>query len=154
MLTFAIAFLIIITFVIFRPGKFIESGIAIVGLFSLFLLGSIAVAVAWVADAIPFQSSILWAAPAAVCVIIIGGLVVVWDGTYRLPPVQWLMHHMPGALQSLVQALRRFAHEPRAIVIAVVLSLISHSLIVLVFWPLFACAGGCPWRGRSTGRSI
>ena len=105
----------------------------IVGLFSLFLLGSIAVAAAWAANAMPFQSSILWAAPAALCVIIIGGFVVVWNGTYRLPPVQWLMHHLPGALQSLVQALRKFAHEPRAIVIAVVLSLISHSLIVLVF---------------------
>ena len=39
MLTFTIAFLLIIVFIIFRPGKFIESGIAIVGLFSLLVVG-------------------------------------------------------------------------------------------------------------------
>jgi uncharacterized membrane protein YbhN (UPF0104 family) len=105
----------------------------IVGLISLFLLGSMAVAVAWAVNALPFQSAILWAAPLALGATTIGGFLVVWDGTYRLPPVQWLLHRAPAALQSLVQAFRKFANAPRAIGIAVVLSLISHGLIVLVF---------------------
>ena len=105
----------------------------IVGLFSLFLLGSIAVAVAWSANAIPFQSAILWAAPVALCAVSIGGFLVGWDGTYGLPPIQWLVQRAPAALQSLVQAFRKFAKAPRAIVITVGLSLISHTLIVFVF---------------------
>jgi uncharacterized membrane protein YbhN (UPF0104 family) len=105
----------------------------IVGLFSLFLLGSIAVAVAWAANAIPFQSAILWAAPVALCMVSIGGFLVGWDGTYGLPPVQWLVQRAPAALQSLVQAFRKFAKAPGAIAVAVLLSLFSHMLIVLVF---------------------
>lgn len=105
----------------------------IVGLFSLFLLGSIAVAAAWAANAIPFQGSILLAAPVALSILSVGGFLIVWDRTYRLSPVQWLAHRMPAALQSLVQAFRKFANAPRAIGIAVVLSLFSHILIVLVF---------------------
>ena len=105
----------------------------IVGLFSLFLLGSIAVAVAWAADGISFQSSFLWAAPAAMGITLLGGFLILSDGTYRLPPVQWLVQHAPAALRALVQAFRKFANAPRAIGIAIVLSLISHTLIVVVF---------------------
>lgn len=105
----------------------------IVGIFSLFLLGSIAVAAAWAVNAIPFRGSILWAAPVALSMVSIGGFLIVWDSTYRLPLVQWLVHRMPTALQSLVQAFRKFANAPRAIGIAVMLSLFSHTLIVLVF---------------------
>ena len=105
----------------------------IVGLFALFLLGSIAVAAAWAADAMPFQGAILWAAPMALFMVSIGGFLIVWDKTYRLPLVQWLVQRMPAALQSLVQAFRKFANAPRAIAIAVGLSLFNHTLIVFVF---------------------
>jgi len=105
----------------------------IVGLFALFLLGSIAVAVAWAANAMPFQGAILWAAPIALFIASIGGFSIVWDRTYRLPLVQWLVQRMPSVLQSLVQAFRKFANAPRAIGIAVVLSLFNHALMVLVF---------------------
>ena len=44
----------------------------IVGLVSLLLLGSLALALAWAADAIPFEGPILWAAPAALCIVSVG----------------------------------------------------------------------------------
>lgn len=105
----------------------------IVGLFSLLLVGTIALALAWAVDAIPFAGPVLWAAPVALSIVSIGSFLVIWDRTYRLPPVQWLVQRMPAALQSLVQAFRQFSNAPGVICMATGLSLLSHMMIVLVF---------------------
>lgn len=105
----------------------------IVGLLSLLLLGTVALAVAWAADAVPPAGPVLWAAPAALAVVAAGCFLVTWDRTYRLAPVQWLLHHMPAAVQTLVQAFRLFSSAPREIAIATALSLVGHALIVVVF---------------------
>jgi uncharacterized protein (TIRG00374 family) len=66
-------------------------------------------------------------------IVSIGSFLVIWDRTYRLPPVQWLVQRMPAALQSLVQAFRQFSNAPGVICMATGLSLLSHMMIVLVF---------------------
>jgi glycosyltransferase 2 family protein len=104
-----------------------------IGLYSLFVLGTLTVIIAWTIDALPFDSVFVFTAPGAVVLLGLGLFLVAWDGFFNSRPVQTIMVAAPKMIQNLVSAIRVCLKSPRLVLTAIVLSVLNHSLVVVSF---------------------
>jgi uncharacterized protein (TIRG00374 family) len=108
----------------------------ILGLYSLCLLGSLALAAAALTGTIPTTNPILWSAPLAVLCVTALLALLAWRGLDAVPIVAWLSSRAPDLLQRLTGAFRLYLSYPRLLAASVALSLINHALVIMTF--LFA----------------
>ncbi|OHB65772.1 MAG: hypothetical protein A2V70_08945 [Planctomycetes bacterium RBG_13_63_9] len=106
----------------------------VVGLYSLFLLGTIALAVAWLTGRAPIESPVLWIAPAAVLAVTAGAVLMAREGHDRIALLGRVRDRLPTKLGRVFEALRSSSRRPGLLAAAVGLSLANHALVVLTFW--------------------
>jgi len=104
-----------------------------VGLFSLFLLGSIVLAVAWATDSLPFRSPVLLIAPGFVLLAV--GLVIIsakgwFQGANYLG--RW-GNYLPSRIKQAASVGDHFIQRPWLLARCIGLSLINHILICCTF---------------------
>lgn len=99
----------------------------LIGLFSLFLLGSLALLVAVPAKLLPTGATVLYLAPVVVVAMAAGLALVGW------PVLDPLIARLPSALGSMIAAIRQYLHRPRLLGIAVALSLANHALVIVTY---------------------
>ncbi len=104
-----------------------------VGLFSLFLLGSIVLAAAWANDSLPFRSPVLLVAP--VVVLSMAGVVAIsakggFLGTFSNG--SW-GKYLPSRIQQVVSVGDHFVHRPLLLAGCIGLSLVNHILVCCTF---------------------
>jgi len=104
-----------------------------VGLFSLFLLGTIAVASAWATGSLPFRSSVLLIAPLIVFSVV--GVVIIYSrrqvlGTFSLG--NW-GRYLPSRFHQAVAVGDHFVQRPMLLARCIGLSLVNHILVCCTF---------------------
>jgi uncharacterized protein (TIRG00374 family) len=105
----------------------------VIGLFSLFLMGTLAILVGGIMDFIPFRSPILLTAPLIVMLIILSSLLLRSDSFFSARLVQLIVSKAPDKFQRFIEALRDFLKSPWLLFKTVALSVINHSLNIGVF---------------------
>ena len=96
----------------------------IVGLFSLFLLGALAMGVALLTGWLPEGMPLPWVAPAVVAAMGAGLAILSWPG--------W-SERLPEKLSDLVTGVGGFLRAPRLLAGAVGLSVANHALVIVTF---------------------
>ena len=104
-----------------------------VGLFSLFLLGALAGAVAMAADVIQVPRQILLAAPTVVAGALAGAVLVSRPGFSTFPLIRVLWDRLPEPVRNLTRELHEYLRQPGLLLAAVGLSLVNHALVVVSF---------------------
>jgi hypothetical protein len=120
------------------PGRRADAVAAVmidraIGLYSLMLLGTIALLVTLAAGMLPFDMAVLWVAPISIAVGTACMLLLAWPRFRHLSPIQRMFERMPEKLQHLLKALTAYVKNPRVMVQAVGLSLANHGLVVISF---------------------
>jgi len=105
----------------------------VIGLYSLLLLGTLALGAAYLADVLPLSTPVLLIAPA--CVVVGAGMLALlaWPALRQSRPVQRLFAIAPRAMQNLLVALTSYVKSPRVLGLTILLSLLNHTLVVLTF---------------------
>lgn len=105
----------------------------VIGLFSLFVLGLLALVAARVTDSLPFRSPVLLIAPAAVAVMVAGYAIEArWhplSGRVATGSVRWLPQPVCEALAVGAQ----FTDRPAILLACVALSVVNHLLVCGTF---------------------
>lgn len=99
----------------------------ILGLFSLFLLGSLALAIAIAAHLLPTGAQVLYVAPLVVLAMAGGLALIDWRA---LDP---LITRLPGPLNRMIAAIRQYLGRPRLLGGAILLSLANHALVIVTY---------------------
>jgi len=105
----------------------------VIGLFSLFLLGTLALGVAALTGQLPAWSPILFVGPAVVAAVLITGGLLAYRPFVRNRLFLAVFHRFPKNLQRLISALRSFLKHPGRLALAVLLSLVNHALVCTTF---------------------
>jgi len=105
----------------------------LLGLFSLFLLGTSALYIGWIVDLLPFDSKVFMVAPFFVLLACIGGLLFAWDTFFNLPIVQLIFLKLPIIIKNLLLSSRGYLKNFKLIMIITVLSLFNHIFVVNSF---------------------
>jgi uncharacterized protein (TIRG00374 family) len=105
----------------------------IIGLYSLLLLGTVALLVAWPAGAVPRQALLLLCAPLAVAGLTAVLALMAWKGIGRVRVVAKADSLAPRRMQNLVRSFRHCLGSPRLLGAAVGLSLANHVLVIMTF---------------------
>lgn len=121
-----------------EPGRRADAVAAVildrlVGLYALFLLGTIAWVAAAACGTLPAGTPVLLTAPACVVLGTVGMALLAWPALRQSRPVRWLFALAPARVQRLLRALTSYVKAPRVIVVAVLLSLANHSLVVFSY---------------------
>lgn len=101
----------------------------LLGLYSLLLLGSMILTIAWFLKSIPLNPVFL-AAPVIVVLITLGIMLISWDALLKVNVINNCLALLPNRLQSFLKAFHEYIKSPKIIVIAVILSLLSHICVV------------------------
>ena len=104
-----------------------------VGLFSLFLLGSIVLATAWATGSVPFRSPVLLVAPVVVLSVV--GMVAI-QARRGVPGTSFLGSwgkYLPSRIQQAVSIGDHFVQRPFLLVRCIGLSLVNHVLVCCTF---------------------
>lgn len=105
-----------------------------IGVFSLLLLGTLALIAAVVAGIpIPFSSPVLMAAPCAVVAMAGGAWLITLDKFKQFPPIRKLYSMVPKKLQNSEWSFRGYLRYPGLIGISILLSVLNHALVVVGF---------------------
>lgn len=106
----------------------------VLGLFALFLLGSLALAAAWATHTLPFWSPFLLSAP--LVVVAVFSLVALYArlrfGNAPHHVAQW-GRRLPERLRQAAQVGDTFLRQPRLLAVCIGLSLLNHLLVCCTF---------------------
>jgi uncharacterized protein (TIRG00374 family) len=106
----------------------------LIGIFSLLLLGTLALVGAIVTDDLPLNSPILFIFPSIV-VFVIAGVTLLWvEGLVRkIPIIGDLLDRMPQKIQDTASIFPRLLRHRRSLALSILLSVGSHSLLCFTF---------------------
>ncbi len=105
----------------------------ILGLYSLFLLGTIAMVVAFVGGFVSQIGALVFVAPAIVVSLTCLLALMSFPGLGKLPLLRVFNSRIPIKLKNLLAAFREYLKNPRLLAIAVGLSLVNHALVIVTF---------------------
>jgi glycosyltransferase 2 family protein len=105
----------------------------IIGLYSLFLLGTFALGIAWMTGRLPVWSQVFLVCPIVVVGSTIGLSIVQWKGFQRWRLFVFAMERLPEKLQNLLRALPVCVRNPWVLTTTIGLSLINHALVIVTF---------------------
>jgi len=105
----------------------------VLGLYSLLLLGTLALGAARLAHFEWVSMPILMAAPTAVAALTAGMVMIAWDAPARWGAVRAVFVRLPGKIQTLIRSLRSYLKSPALMLRVVALSLCVHGLTVIAF---------------------
>ncbi len=105
----------------------------ILGLYSLFLVGTLALAGASLGSLLPQRPAVLWIAPLVVTGLTLALVLAGAPGTARAGWVQRLSPRTPERLRKLVSALHHSLRDTKLCAGAILLSLINHGLVIVTY---------------------
>jgi len=103
------------------------------GLFSLFLLASIAGFFGMITQSIPFNSKVLWISPMLVVIIFAFVLFFRSELIFNTNWFQYLLNRIPLKLKRLLVSLRSYLKSPKLLLIVITISLLNHSCVIISF---------------------
>ena len=117
------------------------------GFYSLFLLGTIAWAAAWCVGAVALQNPALWTAPVLALGATVGlALIAALPRYAKWAMVRAAWNRVPANLQNLLQTLHDCLSRPGLLTVAVLLSLVNHSLVIATYLAAAILLGDTlPW---------
>lgn len=105
----------------------------VLGLYSLFLLGTLALAGASAGSLLPERPAVLWIAPLVVAGLTLALLLAGAPGAARSGLIQRLSPRTPERLRNLVAALHHSLRDAKLVMGAVGLSLVNHGLVIVTY---------------------
>jgi hypothetical protein len=105
----------------------------VIGLYSLLLLGTTALVVAWGVGLVPIPVTVLLITPAAAVGTGAVLALMAWGGLGRLAPVRRAFRLFPVPFQDLVRAFRRCLRSLRLVGFLLLVSMVNHASVVLGF---------------------
>jgi glycosyltransferase 2 family protein len=105
----------------------------VIGLYSLFLLGSLALAVARMNGMLKIWNPVLLIGPAIVLGMTLAVPVLAWDKLQHWPLFAWMLRRMPGKIRNLLLAMQVCLKRPGILLWAIGLSVANHALVISTF---------------------
>ncbi len=106
----------------------------IFGLYSLLLLATIMLGIAWCHHDMTIAHPALYIAPTVVISLGVGMLLMTSDYFVNNVTIKKVLSYLPKRLNNLVKALHEYMRNPRLVVTIIILSLCNHALLVLSFF--------------------
>ena len=103
------------------------------GLYSLLLLGTLALFFGWLVDFMPFDSRVFLVAPTVVLLVGVGLCLFGWDIFFNARIVQSIFSILPKIIKKFIVSLREYLAVPSLIIKVIVLSVFNHAFVLLTY---------------------
>ena len=103
------------------------------GLYSLLLLGTLALFFGWLVDFMPFDSRVFLVAPTVVLLVGVGLCLFGWDIFFNARIVQSIFSILPKIIKKFIVSLREYLAVPSLIIKVIVLSVFNHAFVLFSY---------------------
>lgn len=103
------------------------------GLYSLLLLGTLALFGGWLVDFMPFDSRLFLIAPIIVLLIGVGLCLFGWDMFFNARFVQLIFSVFPQIIKNFIVSLREYLSFPSLIIKVITLSIFNHAFVLFSY---------------------
>ena len=103
------------------------------GLYSLLLLGTLALFFGWLVDFIPFDSGLFLVAPIIVLLVGTGLCLFSWDVFFNARIVQSIFSILPKIIKNFLVSLREYLTFPSLIIKVIILSMFNHAFVLFSY---------------------